>query len=278
LRVPLFLLLVGLVAIAPAFAGSAVIGSVAGSMNATVGGQALVPNATIFSGDSLQVKDGVAIVAVGKASRMVFGRDTAVSFLRDAKEVTVLLGRGNVSLFHPDESGTLRVKAGEVSIVPAAGFKTLGEIAMLNGSLVVTTKEGMLLVEHDGQTMKVAKGSKPFMLSAPAANPQSGPATGASTVLQAGALGGSVASVITSAIAVSRAGAARDAANSAASNASAALSAANTAGSYASAANSSAQAAETILQNIICAVSTSPSGPPLLPLCCTGPVCPVLTR
>jgi len=246
LRVPLFLLLVGLVAIAPAFAGSAVIGSVAGSMNATVGGQMLVPNATIFSGDSLQVKDGVAIVAVGKASRMVFGRDTAVSFLRDANEVTVLLGRGNVSLFHPDEPGTLRVKAGEVSIVPAAGFKTLGEIAMLNGSLVVTTKEGMLLVEHDGQTVKVAKGSKPYMLSAPAANPQggpSGPHVSGGTALQVAAFGGSVASVITSAIAVSRAGDANTAAGNANSNAAAALSAAQAAASSASTAASTAAGA-----------------------------------
>ena len=62
--------------------------SVVGTMNATVGGQTLLPNTTLFSGDSLQVKDGVAVVALGNASRMVFGRDTVALFLRDSDEVT----------------------------------------------------------------------------------------------------------------------------------------------------------------------------------------------
>ncbi|MGC9994415.1 MAG: hypothetical protein ABSE79_03775, partial [Terriglobia bacterium] len=59
-RFSLYLILLGLVAVAPVFARSAVVGSVAGTMNATVGGQTLLPNTTLFSGDSLQVKDGVA--------------------------------------------------------------------------------------------------------------------------------------------------------------------------------------------------------------------------
>ncbi|MGA2072331.1 MAG: hypothetical protein ABSH52_02410 [Terriglobia bacterium] len=134
-RFSLYLILLGLVAVAPVFAGSAVVGSVAGTMNATVGGQTLLPNTTLFSGDSLQVKDGVAVVALGNASRMVFGRDTVASFLRDSDEVTVLLGQGNVSVFH-DVSGTpVRMKIGDVSVVPVSGFKTLGEVAMLNGTV-----------------------------------------------------------------------------------------------------------------------------------------------
>ncbi|MGA3166867.1 MAG: hypothetical protein ABSF14_12215 [Terriglobia bacterium] len=158
LRVVLFTLLLGVVASVPALAGSAVIGSVAGSMNATVGGQSLLPNTTIFSGDSLQVRDGVAVVAVGNSSRMVFGRDTVASFLKDANEVTVLLSQGSVSMFHPNEGTSVRVKAGEVSVVPTAGFKTLGEVAMLNGSLVISAKEGSLQVNDRGTTKNVAKG------------------------------------------------------------------------------------------------------------------------
>ena len=42
-RLSLCLVLLGLVAAVPVFAGSAVVGSVAGSMNATVGGQTLLP-------------------------------------------------------------------------------------------------------------------------------------------------------------------------------------------------------------------------------------------
>src|SRR5208282_4123968 len=158
LRLTLFALLTGAVATVPALAGSAVIGSVAGSMNATVGGQSLLPNTTIFSGDSLQVRDGVAVIAVGNNSRVIFGRDTVASFLRDSNEVTVLLSQGNVSMLHPTDGTLVRVKAGDVSITPSTGFKTLGEVAMLNGSVVVTAKEGALKVENHGATKDVTKG------------------------------------------------------------------------------------------------------------------------
>ena len=86
-------LLLAMLAAMPVLAGSAVVGSVAGSMNATVGGQALLPNTTIFSGDSVQVRDGVAVLAVGNTGRMILGRDTVASFLRDSNAVTVVLSR-----------------------------------------------------------------------------------------------------------------------------------------------------------------------------------------
>ncbi|HUI42789.1 MAG TPA: hypothetical protein VL523_12555, partial [Terriglobia bacterium] len=88
------ILLLGLLTVAPVYAGSAVVGSVAGSLNATVGGQALVPNTVIFSGDSLQVRDGAAVVALENGNRMAFGRETEASFLREANAVEVVLGQG----------------------------------------------------------------------------------------------------------------------------------------------------------------------------------------
>jgi hypothetical protein len=147
------------IGLAPMMAGSAAIGSVAGSRNATLSGQEMVPNTTVFSGDSLQVRNGVAVVAMDKGSRMVFGEQTAASFLRTADNVTVLLGHGNVSLYHPGESLGLQVKAGDVTVAPASGYKTLGEVAMLNGAVQVTAKEGTLRVEGQGKTQEVAKGN-----------------------------------------------------------------------------------------------------------------------
>jgi hypothetical protein len=163
LKAILLALVLGLVALRPAFAGSAAIGSVAGSTEATVDGVALQPNTTLFSGDSLLVKHGFAIVAVGKTSRMVFGRDTLASFSRETNEVTVLLRQGNISLFHPDDSVAVRVKAGDVSVTPEPGFKSLGEIAMLDGYLVITSQEGTLLVDRGDQTLRVVKG-KPLTI------------------------------------------------------------------------------------------------------------------
>jgi len=245
LRVSLMALLVGAVATVPALAGSAVIGSVAGSMNATIGGQSLLPNTTIFSGDSLQVKDGVAVIAVGNSSRVIFGRDTVASFLRDTNEVTVLLSQGNVSMLHPNEGTAVRVKAGEVSVTPAAGFKTLGEVAMLNGSVVVTAKEGALQVEDHGATKNVTKGQT-IVLSPKTAQSKGGGAgwgNSGSMALQVATLGAAGIGAVLGGVAMSRAGNANTAANQAIAAANAATSAANTANSTATTAASSAAAA-----------------------------------
>jgi hypothetical protein len=147
------LLMVGMLGlgIMPVLAGSAVIGSVAGSRNATLSGQEAVANTTVFSGDSLQVRDGVAVVAMERGSRMVFGQETAASFERGGQGVTVLLGRGKVSLYQAAKGAGLRVKAGEVTVAPAAGYRTLGEVAMLEGAVRVTAKQGALEVENQGQ-------------------------------------------------------------------------------------------------------------------------------
>ena len=237
LRVHLALLfLVGVIASAPVFAGSAVIGSVSGSMNATLGGQAALPNTTIFSGDSLQVKDGAAVVTVGNSSRMVFGRETVASFLRDTNEVTVLLTRGSVSLYHPDEGTTLRVKANGVSIAPASGFKTVGEIAMVNGALVVTAKEGLLRLEGNGAPVDVAKGKSITLVpkAARAAAPQGKMSLGGASGAEVGALVGAGVAAVFSIAAFKEGKDAKDAANAADADAKAAGSAA-TAGSQAGA-------------------------------------------
>jgi len=221
-----------------------VIGSVLGSMNATVGGQSLLPNTTIFSGDSVQVKDGVAVVAVGTNSRVIFGRDTVASFLRDTSTVTVLLSQGNVSLFHPTDGTPVRVKAGPVSITPTAGFKTLGEVAMLNDSIVVTAKEGALQVEGSGASKSVSKGQTIVISPKTAKGGGGGGAWGGAGMgLQVASLGASGLGAILAGVAISRADNATTAANQATSAANAATSAASAAGSSAVSASSAAQSA-----------------------------------
>jgi len=266
-RLSLCLVLLGLVAAVPVFAGSAVVGSVAGSMNATVGGQTLLPNTTLFSGDSLQVKDGVAVVALGSASRIVFGRNTVASFLRDSNEVTVLLGQGNVSVFHDVDGMPVRMKIGDVSVVPVSGFKTLGEVAMLNGAIVVTAKEGMLRVEGNGPAINVAKGNTITVM--PEANaPQgggkapggAGRCRGGSNVWAIAATAVAGGALIFAAVAESRAGTAENnsaAAESAAAAAAAAGSnAAAAAAAAASAAEAAASAAAAEANSLGCALNT----------------------
>ncbi len=246
-KVGLCVLLLGLVPAVPVFAGSAVIGSVAGTMNATIGGQALAPNTTVFSGDSLQVSDGVAVVAIDKSSRVIFGRQTAASFLRDSNEVTVLLSRGNLSLYHAQDGAALRVKVGEVTVEPAKGFKTLGEVAMVGGGIVITAREGSLRVAGSGSALEVAKGKTitiPTQSARAAKSAPARPAVGGETpVLEYVAAGGGALAAILAGISISRASDAKDAANAATAAANAATTAAQTADADAVAAAAAAEAA-----------------------------------
>jgi hypothetical protein len=231
------ILLAAVIAV-PMYAGSAVIGSVAGSKDATVGGQALLPSATLFSGDSMQVKEGVAVIAMGQGSRMVFGRQTQASFLREGNGVTVLLGGGNVLMYHPEAGVGMKVKAGSVTVEPAAGDASQGEVAMLNGMVVVTSKEGTLKVEGNGPAQEVAKGKTITVKAQAAAGPQAGGAASAGAPVSS-MTAGEIATIGGAAAAGTGAGfsiAARSKASDANANAAAALTAAQQAAAAATAA------------------------------------------
>jgi hypothetical protein len=266
------------------FAASDVVGSVAGSLNASVGGQALVPNTTVFNGDSLQVKEGAAVVALGNGSRVALGRDTVAKFLRNDNAVTVVLTEGNVSLFHPDSQAAVKVQVGYVTVEPKPGFKTLGEVAMANGTIVITAKDGTLQVnDGGGRTTEVAKGKTIALTPKTARGPQTGGAQklgGGPNWVEYTMLGVAGGAIIFAILAWSRTKQASSNAAVAASNAAAAISAAGSAGSAAVSSIQSAQAvltaaiavqhAETV--NVGCALNslagefTPPLASPYTPL------------
>ncbi|MEJ2007956.1 MAG: hypothetical protein P8Z30_07335 [Acidobacteriota bacterium] len=135
------------------------VGSLVGSRNASLDGHVLLPHTTLLNGDNLQVNnDGLAVLALDHGNRMILGCGTAASFTRGARGVTVAMSSGNVSLFHPQASQTFRVTTGDVTVTPAHGYRTTGEIALVNGLLVVTAKEGRLQVEKAGTTKEVTRG------------------------------------------------------------------------------------------------------------------------
>ncbi len=144
------------------------VGSLTGSKNATLDGQAALPHTALLNGDNLQVNDGLAMVALDQGNRMVMGRDTEVSFSREENAVTVSLTHGTMSLYHPKASRSFRVKVGDVVVAPLQAPKTLGEVAMVNGLLMVTVKEGTLQVEKAGTYQQVSAG-KTITIAAPSA-------------------------------------------------------------------------------------------------------------
>ncbi|MGH9440095.1 MAG: hypothetical protein ACRD22_20030, partial [Terriglobia bacterium] len=245
-RVMVLLLLLGIVSVAPVFAGSAAIGTVAGSLNASVSGQALLPNSTVFNGDQLQVKDGAAVIALANGSRLTLGSETQVQFFKQADGVAVSLAKGNVSMYHPAKGSDLAVNVQSWSITPDQGYKSVGEVAMLNDAVIVTAKEGTLHVQGNGRSINVAQGKTITLVPKTAAMPQTGTSqklVGGNTGLAAGALGAGAVAAVLAGVAMSRAGDARDSANAANSSAQGATSAANAATSTANAAGCAINAA-----------------------------------
>jgi hypothetical protein len=266
-RVSLLLLILGLLAAGSAFAGSLIVGSVADATNASLGGQALVAGNTIFSGDNLRVSDGSAAVTMGSGSRMVFGKDSVASFGRNASEVTAFLSKGNVSVYHPaEDQALLRLRIGNLSIVPGKGFKTLGEVAMTTDTLIVTTREGLLRVEGNGKTTEVPSGRSAKFIPKVSRSPQQagGAQTyggGASSAVMWIAVAAGATAAILAGLAMSRASDAKDAANAATAAANKADSDALAAGAAATTANQNSIAAGCALDKLFPNVTPSPFVP-----------------
>jgi len=171
-----FLFLTVGMALDMAVAGSLPVGALLGSKDAILDGQTPLPHTALLSGDSLEVKDGLAVVALNEGNRMVLGRETQASFQREEDAVTVSLEQGNLSLYHPQAGGTFRVKAGVVTVSPAAGSNTLAQLSLVDGLLGVTARDGTLQVEKAGTTQEVAKGKTIVIATAdpraPAPDPQ----------------------------------------------------------------------------------------------------------
>lgn len=247
------ILIVGWFAPPAACAGAAAIGSVAGSLNATLGGQPLLPNSIIFSGDHLKVKDGAAVLALERGSRMAIGRETEVGFLRDSNGIAVLLESGSVSIYHPASGGAVWVVAGKVEVRPVAGYKSLGEVAMSNGAIFVTSKQGRLQVTGSSHSFDLAPGKSLVIRLRASGFPQGGPVANAGAPPTGGAgsdhtwriveLSAGGTGVILSAVALSHASNSNSTANSALSTAQSALTSASAASSAAQAAAVAAAAA-----------------------------------
>jgi hypothetical protein len=162
-----------------ALGGSAAIGTIAGGLDTTMGGEAVQPNTLVFGGDTLRVAEGAAVVAMNTGSRVVLGQRTAASFLRVPGEVVVLLEQGNVSLYHPGSAEPLRLRLGALSVGPARGFDTFGDVAVLHDVAVVTAKEGILRLERNGSAVEVRKGQTVTVSTKVAGAPQGAPSAGA---------------------------------------------------------------------------------------------------
>jgi hypothetical protein len=173
MRLVLVTLLSCSISVVPASVGAMIVGSTISGSNATLGQQALRPGGTVFSGDSLQVADGNAIVGVGNGSRITFGQNTIASFRSQGNGVTTVLDRRTVDLFHPaNDASQLRLQIADVNVVPNGGFETLGEIAMTGDTLVVMTTQGSLRVEGGGVSREIPQGRMITLHSYPAAAPQ----------------------------------------------------------------------------------------------------------
>lgn len=156
---------------ATAVGGSIPIGSLLGSKNATLDGQAPLPHTTILSGDRLKVAEGLAMVALDEGNRMMLGRGTEASFSRETDGMTVSLTHGTVSLYHAEAGTGFRVIVGDVTVAPVRGYRTTGEITMVDGLVVVAARNGALQVLDNGTTRKLTRGETITITTAAASAP-----------------------------------------------------------------------------------------------------------
>lgn|SRR5487761_261353 len=153
----LFVVIFAVTAPVPLWPGSDAIGTVIGSLNARIGQQTLRPNTAIFSGDILNVGNGTAVVVLEHGGRMTLGRDTDASFRIESQAVTLVLGRGIVSLFQEGQGAALRVRAASATIQTGEA-NTAGSVTRLGNALVVTVKRGVFLVKRAGKVVRIVHG------------------------------------------------------------------------------------------------------------------------
>ena len=159
LHVQVILLVIGMARAVPIFAGSEVVGSLIGSTDVTVDGLPALPSQTIFSGDRLQVSNGVAAVIMEGGGGIVLGHNTVASFVRDSNATTATLSEGRARIYCGYGYGPqLHLKSGAITISPALASKTLGEVVIRDQTLSVMTKEGSLRLEGSGERLDVPEG------------------------------------------------------------------------------------------------------------------------
>jgi hypothetical protein len=143
----------------PCRAGSPPIGVVARGVQAMVSGQPTYYDTALFNSDKVQVKDGgLAIVKLTRGGVVVLHSQTVASFSREEDGVDVELDHGSISMVEPLEAKPLGVRAAGVFVEPVRGFKTLGDVALLNNRLSVTAREGRIRLEGRGIVTDIAKG------------------------------------------------------------------------------------------------------------------------
>ena len=246
----------GLLALAVVFLfGSAlqarppVVGQVTLTQAAVLDGQPVTDRTTVFSGDTLAVGEGVAVLVFGSHSQVRLGSDTVANFVKEGDVVTIQLEKGVVSISSAGD-GSVKVTAADAELVPVGGFKAIGHIAMLGvtpGSLSVTAREGSLKITQPGsKPVTVTSGSTitvktPAAAGAPA--PQGG--GGASGTAVGISVAASIASVVAGVLAYTAASDANTTASAASAAATAASAAATAATAAATAATTAATAAST---------------------------------
>lgn len=190
-----FISLVAIGSLGPtAMASSAVVGVAVAVSNSSVNGAALESGRTLVSGDDLRVREGTALVAIGSGSHLLFGPGTSASFERTSDGVTAVMAQGKVTLYQTrSESGRLRVKVDDLLLAPEAGDETLGEVAVSDGSLYVTTQQGMLRLEEGGSTVDLPKGKWIRLVHRPRRSVQLGRGSSGRSSLEWVAAGGASA-------------------------------------------------------------------------------------
>jgi hypothetical protein len=113
-----------------------------------LGQDAASPAAVIYSGDTLRTDDGKATVSLPQGDLLVLGGKSAVALSRTDEAIGVSLEKGLLA-FTSASQLPLRIEADGLTVSPAASFRTLAEIALLDdGTLHLAVRSGKVSVAN----------------------------------------------------------------------------------------------------------------------------------
>lgn len=152
---------------APAWAtASPVVGIAGPSQEATVRGAGLLPGATLFNGDVVDVgARGDAALTFGRGSMVRLSEETTLRLEKADNRVAFELLRGRVA-FRSSEQLSIEARLADASVRSADGLTAVGVMAFRTPKLVIVTAEkGNLLLStaHDGKSLSLHEGESAEM-------------------------------------------------------------------------------------------------------------------
>jgi hypothetical protein len=120
---------------------------------AWINGSTVPRSSALFPGDLVQTQPNAVVHINATGSSVMIQSDSLVKYEGDA----VSLEHGSVSVV---TSKSMRMHAGEVTVVPVSDVHTRFEVTDVNGTVQIVAREGDVSVSNGSETTRLAQGEQ----------------------------------------------------------------------------------------------------------------------